>query len=109
MAAAGERDDGALVRLLETGDDPEQGRLADAVRPDETGPRVRAERETDLIENDLGAAVLRDAGELHSHRRTSENRGGAHTWRRRERERCRISPSWAGAGAPGAVYRGRGG
>src|SRR6185312_3280521 len=53
---------GALVRLLEARDDPEQGRLADPVRADETGSGVRAEHETDLIENDLGAAVLRDAG-----------------------------------------------
>ena len=94
--------DGALVRLLEAREDPEQGRLADTLRADETGPGVPSERETDLIDNDLGAAVLRDAGELHSHRRTSENRDDTHTGRRRERERCRISPSWAGAGAPGA-------
>ena len=55
--------DRALVRLLEAGHDPEQRRLADAVRADEPCPRLRAEREGDLIENDLGAAVLRDAGE----------------------------------------------
>ncbi len=46
--------------------------LAHAVRPDQPDARLRADGERDLIENDVGAVVLADAGELHSHRRTSE-------------------------------------
>ena len=59
------------VRRLEAGEDPEQRRLADAVGADDAEPGVRADRERDLIENLLGAEVLRDACELNSHRRTS--------------------------------------
>ncbi len=81
------------VRLLVPGDDPQQRRLADAVRPDEADARLRADGERDLIENDLGAVVLADAGELHSHRRTSETVGERARRARAGTEVGPVSPS----------------
>ena len=62
----------AGIRPLEPGDEPEQRRLARAVRAHEADAGLRADGERDLIEDELGAVLLADAGELDSHRRTSE-------------------------------------
>ncbi len=78
--------DRARVGTLEPGDDPEQRRLARAVGPDEADPGPWADGECDLIENDLGAVLLADAGELDSHRRTSESRWTTRANAREERE-----------------------
>ncbi len=75
----------ALVRLLEAGDDPEQGRLAHAVRSEQPDAGAWADRERYLVENELGAVVLADAGESYSHGRTSESRVTARETRAQER------------------------
>ena len=80
-----------IVRGLVTGDDPEQRRLAHAVRPHQADARLRADAERDLIENDLGAVVLADARELHSHGRPPRPWTSARRRRTREREWSRQS------------------
>jgi hypothetical protein len=52
----------AGIRLLQPREDPEQRRLADAVRPDQPDPRARRNDERDAVEDELGAVVLRDVG-----------------------------------------------
>ena len=55
--------DAALVRLVEPGEQPEQGRLAGPVGADETQPRAGAERQVDAVENGAGAERADDAVE----------------------------------------------
>ena len=52
--------DAAEVRLLEPGEDPQQRRLPDPVRPDETDPGARPHDERDVCENDVGSVRFRD-------------------------------------------------
>src|SRR6185437_9868442 len=54
--------DAARVRLLEAGEQAEQGRLAGAVRADEPDPRTRRHDEADIRDDDLGSKRLRDSG-----------------------------------------------
>ena len=54
--------DDSAVRLVLAGEQPEQRRLARAVRPDEPDPRMRRHDEVDAGEDDVGSVRLRDAG-----------------------------------------------
>src|SRR5205085_9031415 len=54
--------DTSRVRLLEAGEQAEQGRLAGAVRADEPDPRTRRHDEVDIREDSLGSVRLRDSG-----------------------------------------------
>ena len=53
----------ALVRPLEPGDDPEQGRLAGAARPEQRGERAAFDLERDVVEGDEVAEALRDVAD----------------------------------------------
>jgi hypothetical protein len=75
--------------MLLAREDPQQGRLAGAVRPHEPDACLRPDGQAHLIENLLGAEVLRDFGELHPHRRTSLTESG-----KRGREE-RSEPGWS--------------
>ena len=61
--------DAAFVRQLESGEEPQQRRLAGAVPADDAEPRARPERQIDAIEDEVGAVCLDDAGERDSHGR----------------------------------------
>ncbi len=52
---------GAAIRHLQGREQPQQRRLADAVRPHEPDARVRRHDEVDVRENDLTSVGLRDA------------------------------------------------
>ena len=55
--------DGARVRLVEAGREPEQRRLARPVGADEAEPGARPERQIDAVENGTGAERTDDACE----------------------------------------------
>ena len=55
--------DATLVRLVEAGGEPQQRRLAGAVRADEPEPGTRAERQIDAVEHGVGAEGADDAME----------------------------------------------
>ncbi len=61
-----ERDDARIGRLL-AGEQPQDGRLADAVRPDEPDARARTDLERRVLEDDLCSVGLRDAGKAGTH------------------------------------------
>ena len=54
--------DATGVRLLQSGEQAQQRRLAGAVRADEPDPRARRHDEVDVREDDLGSVRLRDSG-----------------------------------------------
>ena len=55
------------IGLITSCDQAQQRRLADPVRPDHAETAAGADSEADILENRLGAVVLRDACKLHSH------------------------------------------
>ena len=55
--------DGARVRLVEAGREPEQRRFARPVGADEAEPGARPERQIDAVENGTGAERTDDACE----------------------------------------------
>ncbi len=59
--------DASLVRLVETGGEPQQRRLADPVGADEAEPRARPDRQVDAVEDGVGAEGADDAVERDSH------------------------------------------
>ena len=52
----------AAIGRVEPGEQPQERRLAGAVRPHEPDPRLRRHDEIDAVEDDLGAVTLRHAG-----------------------------------------------
>src|SRR5947209_1292063 len=56
----------AAIRLIQAGDDTQKGRLAGAIDSDQTGVIAALEAKGDILEDELGAIELGDAGE-HDH------------------------------------------
>ena len=61
-----ERDDAGIGCLLAP-EQPQDGRLADAVRPDEPDARARTDLERRVLEDDLRSVGLRNAGKAGTH------------------------------------------
>ena len=68
----------AEVRLVATGGEPQQRRLAGAVRPDQPDPVAERDRGVDGVEDDEGADLAGDAGQAQdAHRPGPAGPGGA--------------------------------
>ena len=100
LALLGEVADGRLRRRgrdlagvgrLEAGEDPEQGRLADAVRPDDAEARLGRDGEVDAVEDELGAPVLAEA--------PSDEGGDASGRQRDGRDGAAAGVAWRTGGA----------
>src|SRR5438093_8394213 len=84
---------GSRVRLLASDQDLEEGRLAGAVRPDETELIPLRELEVDVREQEAAAVGLRDALEAHDPRtRGSLAKGEAERTRGGRRRFRRLAP-----------------
>ncbi len=70
----------ALVRLVATGREPEQGRLAGAVRADEADPIAQRDGRVDAVEDDERPDLAGDVGQTKDRHRPSRRPTAA--WRR---------------------------
>ena len=84
-----QRDDAGIGSLL-AGEQTQDGRLADAVRPDEPDARAGADVERRVLEDDLRSMELRDAGEAGTH--DDEPPDGTRRGASREEGRQSICP-----------------
>ena len=92
--------DRPAVGLVETCNQPQQRRLADAVWADDPEAAARPDTERDLIENRLGAVALGNACKLHSHEGLLTERRKAPPLGRLGHGIGSVSSSWVGACAP---------